>query len=1446
MKTQNKKVAFALILAFALMIGVVSAYVNNADPSIVESGGSSVYSTNVPGSGINFPIAVSYNPGIKVFDEASWVGLGFNTNNLAITRSVVGEIDDSANGWLNADEGTNQDNYFSPFGRLIANDSKSFGTLSWSLLKIEHDDASDGIVEWNITTTDGTKYIFGKVAYTAAYNFSEKVKGSATEGNLLGDVSQNGGISILDFILVRDYLLNITNLTEAQKALADVNCIPGVDEDDKNQITQMILWNISVFPLETGCYWSLNSSLEGETYAYAWYLTEIQGFDYQDNFPAGLGTEDYGAWAKVLYKEENMSYRFPTADYFYYNWEENAAVVEYYKYKAYEFDINFVYPVNIITSLYNSTFVTADDRDDAKDKNDNSPLRLDSIELRRIGKTDILSKTLFEYASGVDELADGKLTLKSIKTIGTDSGELPATEFSYDNNPDFSEYAYDFWGYYNGETGNNNTYSDNHGTDSSSSDAWSLSSIKLPSGGYVNYSYESNEYDYEQDDNIGNTKGAGIRLASSSVSDGVDTGYGAEITTNYYYGTGVVNHALDKDNRRIIDSSIDMFSGSYVEYEDIGSETEGNGRTTAYYVTSKQAPDSGIDNSYKRGIAETSVMKNGAGENLSTSQVGYRVIPIGSFDNSRYQSGIVIVDNSTSEMYGLSYTANYEYNSNYLLNKIKYYDLIQTYEYGYESDCTNFASENRYGIVTKSKTYAGSVSDANMKYYSRINGCGKYINSSEVWLDVDSDGYDAGDKWIKAEYTSYDSYGNLLTSKDALGNEFNTRYDSIYNAYPVYGWNPEYGSSGNPSWRVGYNDYGMADNVTDENSQVTKFYYDEFWRTSNISLPGDSGNINYDYYYSSSLSSGDLNKLGVSLKTNESDYVTSEVYSDGLGRAKGSLLVAGGDYENPDAVSYNEFNSIGAISGVTSPEASEGFYDPIGGLNIGKAEYSYMQEPLMRPSFIKEPDNITSSFSYGASGDYLYATLTDQDGLTVSSYADKYGRIVKTVDQLGVESLYEYDAVGNLVKETDALGINRTYAYDNLGRLTESWNINSGAFTTSYDDNSQVVNVSDEASTVKYYYDNIGRLVKTESNSNNISYRYDDYDINNTGEFVYSLGKLTKAEDKASREYYFYDNKGLLRIVNVTIFAQGASDLLGEENYILNYSYDSAGRLISFVDMNGDELEYKYNKFGQLVAIDRNNEMLSNYSYSISNGLGKQSILSLTMEWVYDNLGRKAGAKMSYLDYDYVKNYIYEFLNTYYPDGRVKAVYNVTYLPAEENKIMTSTYTERGQPEAVSMLVEEGYGEERAFKRVDVNLTYESAGDRIKKVLSDIEHPENSYDFTYAYTPGTDTLVSDSEYNYTYTANGLREATIDAATGDLVTEFEYDNFGDLSRAEGYKVEDYKRASGVTYYYHDLRGHTMKKVETNVVICSTCQPYNQTTVYYYNGDAVIGEKSWRNS
>ncbi|MFH1399975.1 MAG: hypothetical protein ABIH41_00500, partial [Nanoarchaeota archaeon] len=137
---------------------------------------------SIPTRGTSVPVVLTYSQGIRVDQEASFVGLGFNLGMGAVTRAVVNKPDDSPTGLMNGNEEDDyqQDSYFfsvgSQAGRIIL--VRQAGTYvpvmqSWQPWEIRYYDSegnifsgSGGIARWEIASDDGTTYVFDQPSMT--------------------------------------------------------------------------------------------------------------------------------------------------------------------------------------------------------------------------------------------------------------------------------------------------------------------------------------------------------------------------------------------------------------------------------------------------------------------------------------------------------------------------------------------------------------------------------------------------------------------------------------------------------------------------------------------------------------------------------------------------------------------------------------------------------------------------------------------------------------------------------------------------------------------------------------------------------------------------------------------------------------------------------------------------------------------------------------------------------------------------------------------------------------------------------------------------------------------------------------------------------------------------------------------------------------------------------
>jgi hypothetical protein len=270
------------------------------------------------------------------------------------------------------------------------------------------------------------------------------------------------------------------------------------------------------------------------SYAHSYLLTAVLSQDYSDNDGIdGPTPNDVGTYTKLNYKRLYETYEWRTP------YKLNTANFnEQLKSKNDDDKANLTVGKkeiwqlrSIETKTHVAVFETSP-REDALSSSDQQLEKLDKIILYNLDdlykeqndpsgsyKAFPIKTVHFTYdyslCPNVDNnkgsLPNGKLTLKSIHfTYGTSNkSHLSPYKFFYPdhNNYDYGYQQYDRWGNYKNPgdnptlLGNGDfpyTLQDKSKTDVAVS-AWTLNKIKLPSGGEINITYESDDYAYVQD-----------------------------------------------------------------------------------------------------------------------------------------------------------------------------------------------------------------------------------------------------------------------------------------------------------------------------------------------------------------------------------------------------------------------------------------------------------------------------------------------------------------------------------------------------------------------------------------------------------------------------------------------------------------------------------------------------------------------------------------------------------------------------------------------------------------------------------------------------------------------------------------------------------------------------------------------------------------------------------
>lgn len=273
--------------------------------------------------------------------------------------------------------------------------------------------------------------------------------------------------------------------------------------------------------------------VETPPYAYAHLLTSIVGPDYVDVANDGVSEDDLGYWVKFTYtsayhKNKPYLWRDPySGAHFQRGWmtnvEDNKASVMYGKKDMW-------YLAKAETRSHVAEFIANDEREDARGVSDDlNPTAAKSYKLKHIklysrleysDKKTPIKTVNFDYYDGVTEKDKvlckgvyknnpdiGKLTLKKLwfEYGASTKGKFNPYEFSYSNNESYTALNTDRWGNFKKPKSNvpnvDFPYVDQTLAKSvidGNAAAWSLSEIRLPSGGNIKVDYETDDYAYVQ------------------------------------------------------------------------------------------------------------------------------------------------------------------------------------------------------------------------------------------------------------------------------------------------------------------------------------------------------------------------------------------------------------------------------------------------------------------------------------------------------------------------------------------------------------------------------------------------------------------------------------------------------------------------------------------------------------------------------------------------------------------------------------------------------------------------------------------------------------------------------------------------------------------------------------------------------------------------------------
>ena len=404
---------------------------------------------------------------------------------------------------------------------------------------------------------------------------------------------------------------------------------------------------------------------------------------------------------------------------------------------------------------------------------------------------------------------------------------------------------------------------------------------------------------------------------------------------------------------------------------------------------------------------------------------------------------------------------------------------------------------------------------------------------------------------------AYDGSGNLKSVTDANSNVTEYLYDQFNRLWQVI-------QPGNVTTVYGYDIHGNLASVTDAEGHVTLYTYDDMGRLVETDSP-DTGNCLYSYDAAGNLRFKTHNGQAVEYRYDLLRRLTDILYSDpaenvamaydtGSGANLMGRLAAVSDPSGMVEYSYNadgqleaETRTIGGTIFVTSY-----LYDAAGNLRTmvyptGQS-VAYQPDPAdpARIGAVVLDGSVTlaSNIAYMPFGPVSGMTLGN--GIQVGKGYDKNYQMATLAAGTVMSRSYTPDAVGNIEVITDNLdaGRSQSFGYDDLYRLTSAVGVYGS---------------------IGYTYDNVGnRLTRTE-NSDEDSYAY--YPGTNR------LHTITGVH----AELFEYDADG--NMVQRIPGANNPQPAITDPN---DYTYNSSGQRA--MKQGAGSVLFHYDQAGQLIA----------------------------------------------------------------------------------------------------------------------------------------------------------------------------------------------------------------------------------------------------------------------
>ncbi|HCN47918.1 MAG TPA: hypothetical protein DIT10_02265 [Chryseobacterium sp.] len=672
--------------------------------------------------------------------------------------------------------------------------------------------------------------------------------------------------------------------------------------------------------------------------------------------------------------------------------------------------------------------------------------------------------------------------------------------------------------------------------------------------------------------------------------------------------------------------------------------------------------------------------------------------------------------------------------------------------------------------------------------------------------------------------------------------------------------------------------------TTDANGNVTRYHYDDQYRTTKIDYP-DQTSLAKSYDQDNRLVS-ETNELGqktritydaagnVLTQTRVDGAVETNTYDD-----KHHLL-SEVDFDGKKTV-YT-YDAVGNLKQVIKHDgAKTSFKTTKQGLITSTTDalgqvttYSYTGAFLTK---ITSPLKGVTSMRYNAHG--LPVTITNPlGGVTTITY-DQEGRKTSEIDPDGRKTSYVFDGAGQVTSSMDGNGFTSKFTYDAVGNTTAMENGAGGVYRYTYDGvGNKLVMVDPEGHETRYAYDQRSRLT-----------RETDTEKNQTSHLRDALGRVLKMTNAAGNATSYTYAEGINQIASET-------DALGQ---VTTNTYDRSGNITRIVKPDGSTISNVYDDANRLIKTTDGLGVVSSYTYDLNGNKLSETIDKQTTTYAYNGLGKVTAItypnkeKVAYT-YDLAGD-VLSFTDargkqTSYAYSKSGALKTITDAKGQQTKV---TYDDNGNQSG--LLDAAGFGAKTRYNAHNLPETVVDAlgnqttyaYSQLEQVTSTIDALGNQKSYTYnalgypvavkdengnvsklSYTPTgqTQSVENPDGTSVQYRYDALDRLISEEKSNGLITTYDYDsndrviqltdnqgmNESYTYNAHGQRLTQTNSLGETTTYAYDLKDHLIKMTYADKTtesftydamgnLLTSTDVLENTTTYRYDQNGNLKEK-----